>query len=137
LIPLHVYSNFMYLNFIIMDRRLLSLLTAIRNRRIIIILLLLEAIIVGMALLGVGGKHSGWFFGSGIALSFYIFLHPWEFKTRYYYGTLMGISIILPLLAFYVIDIRRLGEDFVWLFIFICIAAFFAGLIGLVLPSDD
>jgi hypothetical protein len=139
-----------------MDRRLLSLLTAIRNRRRAIILFLLAVIIIELPLLGVGGKHSGWFFWFGIALFFYTFLHPWEFKSKYYYGTLMGISIILPLLAIYVVDITGSmikithyiasvlnitglpqDEDTVWAFSLICIAAFFAGLIGLILPSND
>ena len=140
-----------------MDRRLHSLLTAIRNRKRTIILLLLAVIIIEVSLLGVGGKHyNGWINFFGIALFFYTFLHPWEWKSKYYYGTLMGISVILPLLSFYVIDIPKYivkiskyiasvlnitglpqDEDTVWTFLFICIVAFFAGLIGLILPSDD
>jgi hypothetical protein len=141
---------------LIKSRRFLTLFLAIRNRRKTIILFTLAVLTVELPLLHEDFPFEGWILFCGIALFFYTFLHPWESKSKYYYMKLMGISVILPLLAIFVIDLPEFlikinhgiasvfnitntprDDGIIWTFYFICLAAFFAGLIGLVLPSED
>ena len=126
-----------------MKGRLISLLTDYGLRRTTILLVVaFILIIISLFGGGVGGKTMvELLFYIGLALLFYALLHPWDEMSHTYYVILMAVSLILFVLLFIVgIDILvkifnhgHSAEDVAWSFGFICIAGFFAGLIGLVI----
>lgn len=133
------WCNFKYINFILMRSKFLSRFAIFRFRRTTILLLLIGIVFIISLFIMDGPTLNGLIRFIEFALLFYTLLHPWEKKSRYYYGILLGISLILFLLLVFLmphIPVKvwsKVSEDIPWNIGFICVTGFFAGLIGLIL----